>query len=97
MPLLRVEGERDVKPDDECPHWIVERWMDKETGVPVDLWACNECKLRFEPINAAKKRYEAANPLGGPARMFEAIAERIRAGEEYHSVLADYGVTVEEK
>lgn len=48
-------------------------------------------------INAAKRRYEAANPLGGPARMFDAIAERIRSGEDYHSVLADYGVTVEAK
>lgn len=45
-------------------------------------------------INAAKRRYEAANPLGGPARMFEAIAERIRSGEDYYAVLADYGVTV---
>lgn len=45
----------------------------------------------------AKKAYEAANPLGGPARMFEAIAERIRSGENYYAVLADYGVTVEEK
>ena len=50
-----------------------------------------------EQSSPAKMAYEAANPLGGPARMFDAIAERIRAGEEYHSVLADYGVTVEEK
>jgi len=37
-----------------------------------------------------RKAYEAANPLGGPARMFEAIASRIRAGEDYHEVLRDY-------
>jgi len=38
--------------------------------------------------------YRAANPLGGPAKMFDAIADRIRAGEEYYAVLADYDVTV---
>ena len=34
--------------------------------------------------------YAAKNPLGGPARMFEVMAERIRAGEDYDAVLADY-------
>lgn len=54
--------------------------------------------LRFSIMKKqAQKRYESANPLGGPARMFEAIAERIRSGEDYYAVLADYGVTVEEK
>lgn len=54
-------------------------------------------EIEDEPINAAQQRYETANPLGGPARLFEAIAERTRAGEDYHYVLADYGVTVEVK
>lgn len=39
--------------------------------------------------------YDRDNPLGGPAKMFDAIAERIRAGEDYHEVLRDYGVTIE--
>lgn len=29
--------------------------------------------------------------------MFNCIAERIRSGEDYYAVLADYGVTVEAK
>ena len=81
----------------DCQHLIVTRWRFKDDNTLADLWSCEECKLRFEPINADKHRYEAANPLGGPARMFDAIAERIRSGEEYHSVLADYGVTVDSK
>lgn len=51
----------------------------------------------LEQHSPAKKAYEASNPLGGPARMFDAIAERIRSGEDYYAVLADYGVTVEAK
>lgn len=36
--------------------------------------------------------YAKVNPLGGPARVFEAMAERIRSGEAYEEVLADYGL-----
>ena len=39
--------------------------------------------------------YAAKNPLGGPASMFEVMAERIRAGEDYAAVLADYGLRSE--
>lgn len=58
-------------------------------------WAIKLGLIEDEPTTEAAKQYADANPLGGPARMFDAIAERIRSGEEYHSVLADYGVTVE--
>lgn len=81
----------------DCQHLIVTRWRFKDDSTLADLWSCEECKLRFDPINAAQQRYESANPLGGPAKLFDAIADRIRAGEDYHAVLADYGVTVEEK
>ena len=36
--------------------------------------------------------YRANNPLGGPAAMFDTIADRIRAGEPMADVLADYGL-----
>lgn len=41
----------------------------------------------------AAARYHRVNPLGGPARMFDAIAARLRAGEAWALVLADYGLT----
>ena len=44
--------------------------------------------------STAAKEYAERNPLGGPAKVFDAIAERLRAGEEYHAVLADYGLAV---
>lgn len=37
-------------------------------------------------------RYHRVNPLGGPASMLETAAARIRVGEPYHDVLADYGL-----
>lgn len=41
---------------------------------------------------AGRESYRAKNPLGGVARMFDAMADRIRAGENYASVLDDYGL-----
>lgn len=41
-----------------------------------------------------RRAYAKANPLGGPAKMFYAIAERIEAGDDFHAVLADYGVVL---
>ncbi len=38
--------------------------------------------------------YRKANPLGGPGKVFDAMADRIRAGDDYYEVLADYGFQV---
>lgn len=40
---------------------------------------------------AAVRRYQAGNPLGGPASMFATAASRIEAGESLDDVLHDYG------
>lgn len=45
-----------------------------------------------DATRAQASAYEQANPLGGPATMFDTIARRIRAGEPYDEVLADYGL-----
>lgn len=45
----------------------------------------------------AADEYAAKNPLGGPATMFETIAMRLRAGEEYGGVMADYGIRFEKE
>lgn len=41
---------------------------------------------------ATPEAYAAVNPLGGPAVIFEAMAKRIRAGEDFYDVLDDYGL-----
>ncbi len=46
---------------------------------------------------AGYQEYADGNPLGGPASIFDAIAERIRAGEDYDAVLHDYGITHERR
>ena len=46
----------------------------------------------FARAIANSEEYQRANPLGGPAAMFDTIADRIRAGEPMADVLADYGL-----
>ena len=52
--------------------------------------------LLHDVREARKKilRYRERNPLGGPAKVFDAMASRIRAGENYYAVLDDYGCMV---
>jgi hypothetical protein len=40
---------------------------------------------------ALADRYSGENPLGGPAKVFNAMADAIRAGDDYHAVLRQYG------
>lgn len=37
------------------------------------------------------KEYREKNPLGGPAKVFDAMADQIRAGDDFNKVIADYG------
>ena len=41
---------------------------------------------------AQPEQYQQANPLGGPAKVFDAIADCIRAGDSLESVMATYGL-----
>lgn len=43
-------------------------------------------------VYATPEAYAAVNPMGGPAVIFEAMANRIRAGEDFYSVIDDYGL-----
>lgn len=58
-----------------------------DNGLPEAIAAWNT-----RPALLAAAKYEEANPLGGPATMLEAAARRIRAGEDFHEVLADYAL-----
>ncbi len=64
-------------------------------GSKPDAVACKECGAQsdIEPWNRrAADKYERANPLGGPAKIFEAVASRVRAGEPLDDVMLDYGL-----
>lgn len=54
--------------------------------------ACEFVRQRDEALAA---KYATTNPLGGPATMFEVIASRLRAGEDYQAVMDDYGIRLE--
>jgi hypothetical protein len=55
-------------------------------------------KKAVEKCNAALAQptqdYVAKNPLGGPAKVFDAMANAIRAGDTFESVLRTYGFAV---
>jgi len=36
-------------------------------------------------------QYRRNNPLGGPAKVFDAMADAIRAGDDYHATLRSFG------
>lgn len=42
-------------------------------------------------MSKSKATYEAENPLGGPAKVFDAMAAAIRAGDDYQSTLRRHG------
>lgn len=52
----------------------------------------DEVRARNRELTGAAREYLKKNPLGGPAKVFEMMASRIRAGEDYHDVLKDYGL-----
>jgi hypothetical protein len=68
----------------------------------MDVYLCAKCAAKctntqealreHEAVKARAEEYAKHNPLGGPATMFETIARRLRAGEEYHEVMHDYGI-----
>lgn len=49
-------------------------------------------RQEIDMANSRTDAYRKANPLGGPATVFRAIAGRLEAGEDYYAVLEDYGL-----
>lgn len=91
---------------DECPYpsgrrtsvdgrtMYVVNCTNNECGGQCLGWGADGARKAWNtrPALLAAAKYEEANPLGGPATMLEAAARRIRAGEDFHEVLADYGL-----
>ena len=53
--------------------------------------AAHDEMMRIATVLRKHAGYLKPNPLGGPAKVFDTIANRIRAGEDRHAVLDDYG------
>ncbi len=70
---------------------ILQDWHDWVFSLPTTK--------HLSTIGLARKRIEKAlsyaerNPLGGPAVIFDAMADRVRAGENFYDVLRDHGFT----
>lgn len=55
---------------------------------PYDKWPVI---IALKQALAEPDQYAAQNPLGGPAKVFDAMADAIRAGDDYHATLRRYG------
>lgn len=70
-------------------HTIGGRWCHHdEHGAHRDY---KELREMAKGLRKAHK-YHKPNPLGGPAKMFDAIADRIRAGDKMEIAMADHGL-----
>ena len=55
-----------------------------------------ECEqLRTDLLGV--KEYREKNPLGGPAKVFDAMADCVRAGDDFNGVLKEYGFVIEDE
>jgi hypothetical protein len=78
--------------DSKMAHWTWGREQFDQTSLSNMRLAFEAGQRSSQPEAAAE--YAKRNPLGGPAVVFEAMASRIRAGEDYYDVLDDYGFMV---
>ena len=73
-------------------------------GATMTCVGIGECQARSKTITRLKrelaealdllhgiKEYREKNQLGGPAKVFDAMADQIRAGDDYNAVLKEYG------
>ena len=68
-------------------HTVGGRWpRQDEHGAKRDF---DELRKMAKGLRRAHK-YHKPNCLGGPAKMFDAIADRMRAGESMQECMADY-------
>lgn len=56
-----------------------------------ELAAAQERIRELETALLGVKEYREKNPLGGPAKVFDAMADAIRAGDDLNAVCSDYG------
>ena len=64
-------------------HTVRGRWP-KDEG---EVRAVYDEQRQVAKTLRAAARYHAANPLGGPAKLFDAVADQIRAGESVDAAM----------
>lgn len=69
---------------------ISDRWPQDDDGSKSDF---DELREMANGLRKAHK-YHKPNCLGGPANMFDAIADRMRAGETMKKCMDDYGLAL---
>ncbi len=70
-------------------HTIRGRWPDEEASVRDEFYELTALADKL----AKSAKYFRPNPHGGPAVVFDACADSIRAGDPIDSAMRDYGLT----
>jgi hypothetical protein len=87
--LLKSANQLEIAAEEiKIVHFVRGRWLDADPTAKTDY---DDLRNTAKELRKAQK-YHLPNPLGGPAKLFDAIADRIRAGEDQKSVMDDYGV-----
>lgn len=73
----------------EC-HTLRGKWTRDETS-EVAKAAFDDMTATAKALRAAHK-YMRSNPLGGPAKVFDACADAIRAGDPIEQAMANFGL-----
>lgn len=84
---LLLEGEAAAMK--EC-HTLRGRWTGDEMS-EVAKAAFDDMTATAKALRAAHK-YMRGNPLGGPAKVFDACADSIRAGDPIEQAMANFGL-----
>ncbi len=84
---LLLEGEAAALK--EC-HTLRGKWTRDEMSA-VAKAAFDDMAATAKALRAAHK-YMQANPLGGPAKVFDACADSIRAGDPIEQAMANFGL-----
>jgi hypothetical protein len=58
-------------------------------GAP--FMSCDAAVAALRAAIEQAEQYQRNNPLGGPAKVFDAMADAIRAGDDYHATLRSFG------
>ena len=69
-------------------HTIDGKWPKDEANVKAEYRLRRDLAAKLRRA----KKYHEPNPLGGPARTFDAIADSVRAGDDLDVTMARYGV-----
>lgn len=82
-----IQAEHDQRKEMYEPYGMVHKYSTEAQNLLDNKQAIESLRQAIEQA----ENYQHKNPLGGPAKVFDAMADAIRAGDDYHATLRSYG------